>query len=161
MIGRKRSRQAWRIDASGASRCSRSAWMAKSTIMMPFFLTMPISRMMPMSAMTDRSIVEQHQHQQRADAGRGQGGEDRQRMDVALVEHAEDDVDRDQRGRESGTAGLQRGLERLGGALEGADDRSPACRIAAPRFSIASTASPSATPGARLKDRVTAGNCPW
>ena len=55
MIGRKRSRQAWRIAASGVRPCLRSASMAKSTIMMPFFLTMPISRMMPMSAMTVRS----------------------------------------------------------------------------------------------------------
>ena len=30
--------------------------MAKSTIMMPFFLTMPISRMMPMMPITDRSM---------------------------------------------------------------------------------------------------------
>ncbi len=28
-------------------------------------------------------------------------------------------------------------------------------------FWIALTASPSATPGARLNDSVTAGNCPW
>ncbi len=55
MIGRKRSRQALRIDSSGERCSSRSAWIAKSTIMMPFFFTMPISRMMPMSAMMDRS----------------------------------------------------------------------------------------------------------
>ncbi len=30
--------------------------MAKSTIMMPFFFTMPISRMMPIIAITDRSV---------------------------------------------------------------------------------------------------------
>jgi hypothetical protein len=29
--------------------------MAKSIIMIPFFLTIPISRMMPISAMTERS----------------------------------------------------------------------------------------------------------
>ena len=34
---------------------SRSASRAKSTIMMPFFFTMPISRMMPMIATTLRS----------------------------------------------------------------------------------------------------------
>ena len=34
---------------------SRSRLMAKSTSMMPFFLTMPISRMMPMMPITDRS----------------------------------------------------------------------------------------------------------
>ena len=55
MMGRKRSRHALRIAASGSRCSSRSAWMAKSTIMMPFFLTMPISRMMPINPTTDRS----------------------------------------------------------------------------------------------------------
>ncbi len=54
-MGRKRSRQAWRMAFNGVSPSSRSAEMAKSTIMMPFFLTMPISRITPISAMTDRS----------------------------------------------------------------------------------------------------------
>ena len=35
---------------------SRSAAIAKSTSMMPFFLTMPISRMMPMMPITERSM---------------------------------------------------------------------------------------------------------
>jgi hypothetical protein len=30
--------------------------MAKSTIMMPFFLTMPMSKITPINAMTERSI---------------------------------------------------------------------------------------------------------
>ncbi len=34
----------------------RSAPMAKSTIMMPFFLTMPMSKITPINAMTERSI---------------------------------------------------------------------------------------------------------
>jgi hypothetical protein len=34
----------------------RSASSAKSTIMMPFFFTMPISRIMPISEMTFRSM---------------------------------------------------------------------------------------------------------
>ncbi len=52
MIGRKRSSAA-RLMASSLDRPSlRSATMAKSTIMMPFFFTMPISRMMPISAIT-------------------------------------------------------------------------------------------------------------
>ncbi len=55
-IGRNRSRQASRIAAIGGMLRSRSATMAKSTSMMPFFLTMPISRMMPMMPMTDRSM---------------------------------------------------------------------------------------------------------
>ena len=43
---------------------------------------------------------EEQQRQQGADAGRGQRREDRERVDVALVEHAEHDVDRDQRGQD-------------------------------------------------------------
>ena len=56
MIGRKRSRQAWKIASSGASPRLRSPSMAKSTIMMPFFFTMPISMMMPMKAISERSV---------------------------------------------------------------------------------------------------------
>ena len=59
----------------------RSASSAKSIIMMAFFFTMPISRMMPMSAMTSNSVLVTQQRQQRADAGRRQRREDRDRMD--------------------------------------------------------------------------------
>jgi hypothetical protein len=55
MIGRKRSSAALRIDCSGDRCSSRSAEIAKSTIMMPFFLTMPIKRMMPISAIRLKS----------------------------------------------------------------------------------------------------------
>ena len=72
--------------------------------MMAFFFTMPISSTMPISAMTERSWPDQHQREQRADAGRRQRGEDRERMDEALVQHAEHDVDRHDRRRGSATA---------------------------------------------------------
>ena len=55
MIGRKRSRQASWIASIGLLPWLRSASSAKSIIMIAFFLTMPISRMMPISAMTLRS----------------------------------------------------------------------------------------------------------
>ena len=55
MIGRKRSRQAWWIASRGLLPSIRCACSAKSIIMIAFFLTMPISRMMPMIAITDRS----------------------------------------------------------------------------------------------------------
>ena len=58
MIGRKRSRHAWKIASRGAMPSLRSASSAKSIIMIAFFLTMPISRMMPMIAMIDRSLPE-------------------------------------------------------------------------------------------------------
>ena len=47
MIGRKRNSAAFRIDSLGERCSSRSAASAKSTIMIPFFFTMPIKRMMP------------------------------------------------------------------------------------------------------------------
>ena len=55
-MGRKRSRQAWKIASRGPLPSSRSATIAKSIIMMAFFFTMPISRMMPISAITDSSM---------------------------------------------------------------------------------------------------------
>ena len=86
----------WRAPAT--ARCWRSASSAKSTSMMPFFLTMPISRMMPMKAITDSSMPAKSQRDQRAEAGRRQRRDDGQRVRQALVEHAQHDVDREQRG---------------------------------------------------------------
>ena len=44
------------MDSSGDSPSSRSAAMAKSTIMMPFFFTMPIKRIRPMRLMSVKSM---------------------------------------------------------------------------------------------------------
>ena len=46
-----------KIAVAGSSPCLRSPSSAKSTIMMPFFLTMPISRMMPMKAITVSGVL--------------------------------------------------------------------------------------------------------
>ena len=67
--------------------------------------------------------VEHHQHQQRPAARGGQRREDRERMDVALVEHPENDVHGQQRRQDQKRRGLERGLEGLRRALEGAEDR--------------------------------------
>ncbi len=56
MIGRKRSTAASVIAASGETPRVRSASMAKSTMMMPFFFTIPISSTMPTSATTVNSV---------------------------------------------------------------------------------------------------------
>ena len=74
----------------------RSPSSAKSTIMIPFFFTMPISRMMPMKAITDSSVPEISQREQSAEACRGQCRNDRQGVCKALVQHAKHDVDRNQ-----------------------------------------------------------------
>ncbi len=58
MIGRKRNRQAWKIASRAPSPRLRSAWIAKSIIMIAFFLTMPISRITPISAMIENSVCE-------------------------------------------------------------------------------------------------------
>src|SRR5215472_2429131 len=63
-----------------------------------------------------------HQAQQGADPGRGQGGEDRHRMDEALIEHAKHDVDRDDGGEDQQQLVAERRLEAEGGTLEGGED---------------------------------------
>ncbi len=57
MIGRKRRRQASWIASTWVSPSLLSASRAKSIIMIAFFLTMPMSRMMPMMAITLRSYL--------------------------------------------------------------------------------------------------------
>src|SRR5438093_545584 len=58
------------------------------------------------------------QREQRTDAGRRQGGQDRERVDQALVEDAQDDVDRDQRRQDEQRLVGERGLEGLRRARE-------------------------------------------
>ena len=58
------------------------------------------------------------EREQRADAGRRQRRENRQRVDEALVEDAEDQVDHDDRRQDQHRHVRQRGLERLRIALE-------------------------------------------
>ena len=99
-IGRKRSRQASWIAASGVSPRVRSATRAKSIIMIAFFFTMPMRRMTPMSAMIVNSVLAQHQRQRRPEPGRRQRREDRQRMNQALVQNSQNDVDRQQGGED-------------------------------------------------------------
>ena len=133
-IGRKRSRQAWWIASRGGLPSSRSASSAKSIIMIAFFFTMPISRMMPMMPMMPRSLPGDHQRQQRADAGRGQGREDGDRVDEALVEHAQHDVDVDDRRQDQQQLVASEAWKAQRRALEAGRDRWPACRCRASRL---------------------------
>jgi hypothetical protein len=55
-IGRNRCTAASTIACTGASPCWRSACKAKSTIMIAFFLTMPIKKKIPISAISDSSV---------------------------------------------------------------------------------------------------------
>ncbi len=104
--------------------------------------------------------VGEHQRQQRAHAGRGQRGENGDGVDVALVENAQHQVNRNQRGGNQQRLAAERILIGLRGAGEHGLDGGgrPTLRAAAV---MAFTASPSATPGCRLNEMVTAGNSPW
>ena len=51
-------------------------------------------------------VVNRHQQQQRAEAGRRQSRYDRERVDQALVKHAKDKIDDDERRERSGSACL-------------------------------------------------------
>ena len=139
---------------------SRSASRAKSTIMMPFFFTMPISRMMPMIPITSRPKPYSQQHQQGACAGRRQGGQDGQRMDRALVQHAEDDVDDDQRRHDQDRLCCDSEAWKAWPCPGKSPDQGGGVQLLHGRFDRR-VASPSVTPGARLNDRVIAGNWPW
>src|SRR3989442_797384 len=66
--------------------------------------------------------AEEPERQQRPRARRRQPREDRQRVNEALVQHAEHEVDHEDRDQQQHPLPLQRGLERLRGALEGAVD---------------------------------------
>ena len=71
----------------------------------------------------DREIhMEIFEREQRADAGRRQAGENRDRVNVALVEHAEQDVDRHHRGEQQRALSGERLLEQLRVAGEAGDD---------------------------------------
>ena len=77
---------------------------------------------MPISAMTSRSFLNRHQRQDRADAGRRQRRKNGDGMDEAFVQHAENDVHRDDRRENQDRLVGQRRFERAGGSLEGRFD---------------------------------------
>ena len=129
--------------------------------MIAFFFTMPTSITMPIMAMTDRSIRNSISVEQRADAGRRQAGDDRDRVDEALVQDAEHHVGGEDRRQHQHALPFQRFLEHLRGALEAGGDRRPAGRASRSICWMASTACPSEKPGARLNEIVTAGCWPW
>jgi len=140
--------------------CLRSASTRSRFIMIAFFFTMPMRRMIPISAMNREVSAADHQRQERTHPRGRQGGEDGDRVDVALVQDSEHDVDGDQRGQDQHRLRRQRLLERLRGAEK--SGRIPgAGRVSASAAWIALTASPRAVPGSEVEEMVAAGNCPW
>ena len=73
---------------------------------------------MPINRDDAEVVAEQHQHQEGADPGRGECRDDGQGVNEAFVEHAEDEVDDQQRGRDQIGRRRQRRLEGLRRALE-------------------------------------------
>ncbi len=127
---------------------------------MAFFFTMPISSTMPISAITVSSwpsIISASSAPMPAE-----GSVDRMvdRVDEALVEHAQHDVHhQDRRGQQQQLVG-EVVAERKRGALERRADAGGHLDLALGLL-ITSTAAPSEAPGARLNDTVLAGNCAW
>ena len=87
--------------------------------MMPFFFTMPIKQDRADEGDEAEFVAEQHEGCERAKTRRRQRRQDGQRVDEALIEHAEDQIDADERGENEQRHAGQRILERLRVALEG------------------------------------------
>ena len=115
--------------------------------------------MMPTNAYTSSSMPEEHQRQQRAERRERQPGQDRERVDEALVQDAEHDVDHEDREDEQHEQSLLRAPEHLRVPEKRAGDRRRQDRRAR-SFSTRPSPSPSETPGARLNEIVTVGSWP-
>ncbi len=110
----------------------------------------------------DRQFGAGHQQrQQRAQAGGGQGGDDGQRLQQAFVQHAQHDVDREERGPDQQRLRRQDCLQELARCRRTRCAPSSGIRSSAARRCTSCVASPSARPGRRLKLMVAAGNWPW
>ena len=112
-----------------------------------------------MIAMRLRSAPGQQQREQRADAGRRQRREDRDRVDVALVEHAQHDVHRHDGREDQQQRAVERGAERLGRALEAGLDAGRHAELAL-RLLDGGDGRAERRAGPRLNESVTAGNWP-
>ena len=91
--------------------------------MMPFFLTMPMSRMMPTIAITLRSKWKAMSSNSAPMPADGRVEKDGDRVDHAFVEHAEDEIDDEERRGDQERRARQRRLEGLGVALEARGQR--------------------------------------
>jgi hypothetical protein len=121
MIGRKRSRHASRIAST--RRQTAIALRVNREVNEHDAVLFDDADQQNDADQRDQAEIkaERHQCREGAEPCRRQGREDRQRMDVALIEHAQDDVDDDDRGGDEKRLAGQRGLEGLRVALEIAD----------------------------------------
>ncbi len=123
MIGRKRSRQAWKIASSGAEAAVALGLQREVDHHDGVFLHDADQQHDADQRDQAERRAEQLQRQQRAHARRRQRREDGQRVDVALVQHAQHDIDRGDRRQDQDHLRVQRLLEHLRGAGEGAAHR--------------------------------------
>ena len=82
-------------------------------------------------------------------------------MDVALVEHAEHDVDGDQRGQDQDRLVGQAVAELLRRSLEAGVQAPRHADLVGRLRGWPSPPRPASSPGATSKESVTEGNCPW
>ena len=107
-IGRKRSIHASKMASAGPFPSCRSAWRAKSIIMMAFFLTMPMSSTMPMMEITLRSTLKSIRASMAPTPADGRVEMIVSGMHQAFVKNPEHDVDGQQRGHHQDRHGAQR-----------------------------------------------------
>ncbi len=104
--------------------------------------------------------LEQQQREYRADARRRQRGKNRDRMDIALVQHAKHNIDGNKRRQNEDGFAFQGKIEMPARFLESFHAHLQEDQSRVPRGPSASTASPNATPGPRLNESVIDGNWP-
>ncbi len=133
--------------------------MAKSIIMMAFFFTIPMSRITPISAMMLNSVCHTMSASTAPTPAEGRVEMMVIGMHVALVKHAEHDVDREQCRRDEQRLARERLLERICGAREYAVDE-VGMWISCMAWFIARVASLKDMPACRLNDSVVEANSP-
>ena len=117
MIGRKRTRAASTIASAADMPCFVSASTAKSIIMIAFFFTRPMSMITPDIRVHAEILAEDQQREKRSNGSERKAGENRQRVDVALVQDAQHDVDHEDRHDQQGQQAalrLRKGLRVAG-----------------------------------------------
>ena len=159
MIGRKRSRHASRIASKGAA-ALLALFHERHVDHHDCVLFHDADQHQDADDGDDREVQpEEFERPERPDRRRRQPGQDGERMDEALVEDAEHDVDRDDgRGEQKPLVG-ERVLEHLGGSGEGSRDRGRHVQFGLDGVDAADRVA-ERDPGRRVEGDVTAGSCP-
>ena len=161
MIGRKRVRAAWRMASRGDRPCSRSACQGEVDHQDGVLLD-DADQQDHADQGDDRELdLEDDQGDHRADPGRGQGGEHGQRVDVALIEDAQHQVDGDERRQRPVPARWPGDCWKTLAVPWKPPWMVAGMPISASAWRSAAVASLKDLPGARLKEMVVAGSLSW